>query len=558
METNNHVGADGVPTSSNGSVRRQLTLRLEVADPDVVAELLKHEEGRARDDFASAALRLGVLALRQASGIMDADAVRQEGDRLLANIKEALSQSSATLVTDLKGTLGKYFDPNDGHLTERLNRLVKRDGGELEQLLQNHLDGDTSTLARTLADKVGENSPLFRILSPNQSDGLLKSLSNAIDAALKAQRDHIVNQFSLDDDQSALSRFRKEIADSNGKLTAKVSEDVDLVRREFSLDNDDGALARLVKQVTEAQEKISKEFSLDEDKSALSRISNLLTTTSETIKERLTLDDDKSPLFRLKRELMGVIKELSDNQIKFQEDVRVILDAAKARKDEANKSTRGGIAFEEAACLYIQDEAQRVGDVFEATGATTGRISLRKVGDAVITLGADCMAAGARIVVETKQKSGVRLTDALAELKIARDNRNAQIGIFVYSQAVAPEGIELLARYGNDVVTVWDQDDRSSDVYLRAAISLARALAMREKAAAAEAAEDLDAVEKAVRAFERVVKDIDQVLKWSTTISNNAGKIIEQVTKAKERLPVEIESLNAHVSRLRISGVAAS
>ena len=61
-----------------------LPLELTVRDTEVIAELWSREEGRERDDFALDALRLGVLAIRQARGQIDSRAVRNEGERLVS------------------------------------------------------------------------------------------------------------------------------------------------------------------------------------------------------------------------------------------------------------------------------------------------------------------------------------------------------------------------------------------------------------------------------------------------------------------------------------------
>ena len=47
-------------------------LQLEVDDPETVVALSQHPEGLARDAFALKALRIGVLALGQARGQIDA------------------------------------------------------------------------------------------------------------------------------------------------------------------------------------------------------------------------------------------------------------------------------------------------------------------------------------------------------------------------------------------------------------------------------------------------------------------------------------------------------
>ncbi len=111
-----------------------IKLQLTVTDPEVVSELVKYDTGEERDMFASSALRLGVLAMRQANGLLDGDVVRHEGERLLQSVGELLNTHATKTVRDISGSLRKYFDPNDGELPQRLSRLVARDG-ELEQLL---------------------------------------------------------------------------------------------------------------------------------------------------------------------------------------------------------------------------------------------------------------------------------------------------------------------------------------------------------------------------------------------------------------------------------------
>jgi hypothetical protein len=64
-----------------------LPLELTVTDPEVITELFAKQEGWERDDYALGALRLGVLALCQARGQIDVNAVKHEGDRLLGNVQ---------------------------------------------------------------------------------------------------------------------------------------------------------------------------------------------------------------------------------------------------------------------------------------------------------------------------------------------------------------------------------------------------------------------------------------------------------------------------------------
>ena len=57
---------------------RALQITLTISDPEVLHELEKRDEGPAREAFATQALRLGILSLRQASGSLDADVIRRE------------------------------------------------------------------------------------------------------------------------------------------------------------------------------------------------------------------------------------------------------------------------------------------------------------------------------------------------------------------------------------------------------------------------------------------------------------------------------------------------
>jgi hypothetical protein len=63
-----------------------LPLELTVTDPEVVAELNAKQEGPERDEYALGALRLGVLAFKQARGQIDAGTLRHEGERLLVQL----------------------------------------------------------------------------------------------------------------------------------------------------------------------------------------------------------------------------------------------------------------------------------------------------------------------------------------------------------------------------------------------------------------------------------------------------------------------------------------
>ena len=127
-------------------------------------------------------------------------------------------------------------------------------------MLRTQIGASDSELARTLAAHVGEQSTLMKILRPSETEGLLASLSMAMQKALEGQRNAILTEFSLDNGSGALARLVKELTEKHGAFAQGLKERVDEVVGEFSLDEPDSALSRLVGQVESAQRKISSEF----------------------------------------------------------------------------------------------------------------------------------------------------------------------------------------------------------------------------------------------------------------------------------------------------------
>lgn len=534
--------------SSNGSTT--LLLELAVHDPETVAELEAFAAGRDREDFALKALRIGVLALRQARGQLDGETVRREGDRLLGLLQVRLDEHSKVVNDRVSYTLKDYFDPQSGRFQERVERLVRKDG-ELEMVLRKQLGQEDSELNRTLSRHFGDDSELLKWLNPDQSQGLLGALRGVLDEQLLSQRDHVLKQFSLDNKEGALFRFIAELTERQGNLTEDLQTRIDEVVKQFSLDEENSALSRLVANVERAQRTITNEFSLDQDTSALSRLKKMLENTNATIESHLSLDEETSALARLKRELLALMEgQRKTNQV-FQEEIKLSLQEMIVRKKEAGKSTRHGLEFEEEVIQLLVQESQKTGDLAEATGSTTGRIKNCKVGDAVITLGPDTVAPGGRIVMEAKEKAGYQLTDAVQELATARDNRDAQVGLFVFSRRTAPAGLEPLFRRGLDVFVVWDLDDEASDLYLRTGLTLARALVVQQQKQKEAQTADVAAMEVAILDIEKQVNSLDDLMTWAQTIESNSGKILKKLATVRKAVENQVATLKEKTAELK-------
>lgn len=400
------------------SARPRLRVEVDIFDPETVQELLARAEGAEREQYIQLALRIGVLSLRMAGGHIDEHRLRNEGERLLASLQS-----------------------------------------ELATHVKQHVEGDHSTLARTITSRVGEQSPIFRLLDPRNSEGLKFQIETAVKSMLDAHGRGLLTEFSLDTEHSALSRLKRALND----------------------------------------------------------------------------------------EVQTLVKKHED----FRTEVTAALSAMQARRKADERGTVHGLDFEAALAAFVHSEAQRMGDLAVSCGNTAGFVKGCKTGDLTVTLGDESAAPGAAIVWEAKQSFGYSLKDALDELDTARKNREAQIGIFVFSAKTAPPHLEPFYRRDCDLIVVWNSEDPSSEILLRAAYSLARALAIRQSREQSDSAEALRGIDQQIRAVERQAAYLDEIRIWAETVRNNGEKISNRAARMSADLSTAVDSLDAQLSTLR-------
>jgi hypothetical protein len=523
-----------------------VVLNLVIEDPEVSTELRRRAEGHARNTFAVSALRIGILALRQAQGNVDAEVVRNEGQRLIAELSRELALGVQQIDSKIAGSLKLYFDPQSGHFTERVERLVRKDG-DLETVLRQQIgDGESSELARTLARRIGESSPLMRRLDPQDAESISRSIEKSVKDVLDAEQGRILGEFSLDNEAGALTRVVAQLESTNGKFQGNIEKQIKAAVKEFSLDDENSALSRLVKKVEEAKDRITDEFSVDNQDSAINKLNLVLAETRQSIDDNLTLDNEKSALARLRKQLTDVLDDIQTKNQRFQEDVSGKLASLVTKHQEEMRSTTHGISFEEEFCVFLQREAQRAGDVFTATGAKPGVIGKCKTGDAVILIGSEAAAAGERIVFEAKSSKKYSLADARQEIDEARKNRGASVGVFVFAKDTAPQGLQPFTRIEHDLFVIWDAADPATDIYLSAAVSVAKALLFRQKAVDNKSQASVLDMERALNALEKQLKGLDQMETWTSTIQANSGKISGRIVEIRK-------SAMDHIGQLRAS-----
>lgn len=506
-----------------------LYLHLSVTDPDTVAALGEATEGRDRQELALTALKIGILSLKAARGTVDGAAIRHEGERLLGTLDERLAAHRELIDEQLGGVLRAYFDPASGAFTERVQRLLRADG-ELAGVITAQVDAGRRTLDELLTQHLGDASPLRTLLSPGEGNAFIEALRGQVAQALAAQSSAIAAEFSLDHSDSALSRLVRELQQRHGDLERALSERVSSVVSEFSLDNADSALSRLVGRVEAAQGQISAQFSLDNPASGLTRIVQRIETFE---------------------------RAQNDRAREFETRVAALLERVASRREESRRTTLHGNQFETRVGELLEPLCVATGDVFDAVGATSGVIPRCKTGDFVATLGPDSAGAGACIVVEAKASGAYTLKSTLDEADVARRNRAASVCLFVHAARTAPPGLPEIARYGHDVVVLWDDDDPATDVRLRAGLLVAKALAQRTVEHDAEDAASLAEMDHALEAIRKQIGGFDEIRTSANTIVNGGRKILERARIMEEEIERRLGLLAAQVDRLRSDAPAA-
>lgn len=515
--------------SAPDTVVEPLYLHLSITDPEVVQALADAGEGRDRQECALTALRIGILSLKAARGTLDGATVRSEGERLLVTLEERLSSHRQVLDEALGGTLRAYFDPSSGSFTERVHRLLHKDG-ELAGLIGGQVDAARRSLDTLFQQHLGEDSDLRRLLSPEQGNEFMAALHAQMTLALQRQGEAITGEFTLDRPDSALSRLVRELKERHGDLERNLGDKVASVVGEFSLDDKDSALSRLVGRVESAQMQISAQFSLDNPESGLTRIVQRIESFERAQAER-------------SRE--------------FETRVTGILEKLVVRRDESRRGTQHGNEFEVRVGDQLRANCIDSDDVLDAVGATTGTVPRSKVGDFVVTLGPDSAAPGAAIVVEAKARDGITLKATLEEADEARRNRGASVCLFVHAARTAPAGLPELRRWGNDIVVTWDEDDAATDIRLKAAYQAAKALAVRTGQHDELEAASLAEMDVAIEVIRKQIAGFEEIQITARTVVNSGDRIQNRARVMSEEIERRLQTLQDHARRLRANGEGA-
>jgi hypothetical protein len=188
-----------VSTQVTVTADRIVVEHLDLVDTDL-ARMVEERAEAERPELIERALKIGLLALRDAGVTVNVDFVQKEIERLLVQVDERNRQAS--LVLD--STLRQEFAEDGGRLPRTLERFLGDQGqfrrlvaelfdprsrdsaiGKFETVLGTYFDGDSSRLAQLL-DPTREGSPLYRFHS--EITRRLDALAAEIKAQAEADR----------------------------------------------------------------------------------------------------------------------------------------------------------------------------------------------------------------------------------------------------------------------------------------------------------------------------------------------------------------------------------
>jgi hypothetical protein len=379
-----------------------------------------------------------------------------------------------------------------------VDHLVLADAAAAGWLAAQPMDDHALLVERAL--KIG--------LTALQSVGVTLNLD-----AVRAEFERFADQSRAANEQAAQALeqvLRANFADGDGRLPRTLE----------SFLGDRGKLRAMVDEL----------FDPTRRDSAIGRIGTMLERYFDGDASKLAslLDPTRlgSPLYQFRDEVAKGFEAL-------QAKLAALEAAQSARADERSRSAAKGGDFEDLLEGMLGEVARGANDLLERTSTEAGDAGRSKKGDFVLTIDPDVTrGADLRIVVEAKDRaiSGRAMRE---ELREARTNRDAAIGLVVFSAEHAPTGIAPFDVRAGDVYAVIDpaQPDRAT---LEAAVKLARLLAL---AGSREIGAEIDLAEVqrsliAIRETLETVRGLKTQLTSIVTTSNGVSTTLDKLREA--------------------------
>jgi hypothetical protein len=524
---------------THSALTAQVTVRtrsVDVAVSDPRPDTLKTFEALSapqREQLAHDAWHVGLRALMNAYRQAEEARLEDIGKTLSNDLDEQLRQHADAQEKAIKTALGRYFDPEGGELGTRLRQFMG-DEGVLVHLLQQHLGPRNSVLVETLTKHVGEQSPLFRRLSPTDSEGLVCILGERLRHVLQEEHGEFQKALNPLQEGGAVGLFIGRLREELKRAEDDQAKQLKIALAALDTTEEGSLLNQLRRDTQQARTELLQAINPAREGSPLAIIK---TSLCELLAQYATTTQER-------------LEAAQKQNAEFQRDVRDAVQRIETRRREDQRSVRGGGVFEDAVAEFTQNHLGSGGYIVETTGNVVGLRPNCKVGDLVIEFPADHAFAGNRVVIEAKRDKSYTLSRALDEIATARKNRDAGAGIFVLARSHASAGFPTFSRYGRDIIVLWDDEAPSSDPYLQAALMLALGLATRNKSTVDEG--DLQALQGVEQRLVQELKRLDKIRKAAETIRKQADAIDKEVATGEGKLGKILEDARKTLTALNV------
>jgi len=413
--------------------------------------------------------------------------------------------------------------PGDGRL--RAPTVVRVDG---ERIAVEHLVLADAGLAAFVAERPSEDRPAL--------------VERALRIGLVALQDAGVT-VNVDAVRREFDGLLVRTAQANERAAQTLDQ---LLRQNFA--DGDGRLPRTLESFLgdrgRLQAFVTDLFDESKRDSAIGRMKVLLGTYFEGDASKLAqlLDPTRmnSPLHQFR-------SEVADGFARLNERLVAIEAAATARATERSKSAAKGADFEDLLEAMLGEIARGPGDLVERTGTATGDVMRSKKGDFVLTVNpAHSSGADLRIVIEAKDRvKSVR--EMREEIREAKTNRGAAVGLVVFTPTHAPSGIAPFDLRSGDVYCVVDPEAPDHATF-EAAVRLARLLALvstRERAVEVDA----PAVAAALTGVREQLDLIKGLKSTLTSIGNSSKDVAAGLDRLRDGVIAKVAEAEAELRR---------
>lgn len=489
-------------------------------------------EEAQREQLVLDAWSIGLRALHNAHASAQESKLKDVGSSLLADIDHQLRAHVEQQQLTIGSVLARFFDPSDGQVSQRLAAFVD-DHGVLARLLDKYLGPQNSVLAEALARQVGETSPLFKQLSPTESNGLVKVLEGQLRTVMGESHAELVRALDPLAEDGAVARFLRSLREELKGADEDRQKQLSAALAALDANDESSLLSRLVRETHRARQEVLAAVNPDAPSSPMAILKSGLT---KLLHDQAAAQTD-------------LAKRQEERQTQFEKEVREALVRIETKRTQDQKTTRGGLDFEDAVTSFVRVAVQGAPCVFDVTGATAG-VGRCKKGDAVLRFTSESAFAQAGVVFEAKRDSTYTVQKALDELDAARKNRDAAAGVFIMARSHASDVFPRFARYGNNVLVTWDDEDPATDSHLHAAILLGMGLVTRMRTVGDLG--DITALRDIESRIENELGRLERMEKHSDAIRKNVDGIGDEVRKAQKALDLLLRKAQSTLRALNV------